>query len=196
MEDDHRYYYQCDRCSYQTPLKYKFNNHMNGHNNVRNYSCDQCDKMFITASTLASHKKWKHSAEEDKVCNQCSYSTKTGQKLNEHIRVQHQLKGIKPYLCPYCDFTCATSGNCRKHIKGKHKGKEVRYDCDKEYLEVAKMARKEGNTNPLIVQVQNIPKLESIVQAVEITQIIDPNYQQLVPAEPVIFDEFVQEDLC
>jgi hypothetical protein len=118
------------------------------------------------------------------------------QKLNEHIRVQHQLKGIKPYLCPYCDFTCATSGNCRKHIKGKHKGKEVRYDCDKEYLEVAKMARKEGNTNPLIVQVQNIPKLESIVQAVEITQIIDPNYQQLVPAEPVIFDEFVQEDLC
>jgi hypothetical protein len=58
------------------------------------------------------------------------------------------------------------------------------------------MARKEGNTNPLIVQVQNIQKLESIVQAVEITQIIDPNYQQLVPAEPVIFDEFVQEDLC
>jgi hypothetical protein len=83
------------------------------------------------------------------VIYQCSYSTKTGQKLNEHIRVQHQLKGIKPYLCPYCDFTCATSGNCRKHIKGKHKGKEVRYDCDKEYLEVAKMARKEGNTNPI-----------------------------------------------
>ena len=152
MADDNRRYYQCDRCAFQTPLSNKFKHHMDSHNNVRNYLCDQCDAKFVTRTTLNVHKKWKHSSgESTKICNQCGYETRGLGRLNEHIRVQHQLKGIRPFRCPYCDFTSATGGNCRKHIMGKHKGQPVRYECDKEYLEVAKIARKEGNTNPLDV---------------------------------------------
>ncbi|VDI22522.1 Hypothetical predicted protein [Mytilus galloprovincialis] len=150
MADDDRQYFQCDQCTYQTPNRKTFANHMNSHNNVRNYICDQCDARFVTMTVLIGHQKHKHSTKDQhKVCSQCGYRAKTNSSLNLHIRVQHQLKGIKPYKCDYCDFRCATGGNCRKHIMGKHKGSPVHYTCDKEYLEKARNERKAGNTNQL-----------------------------------------------
>lgn len=150
MADDDRQYFQCDQCTYQTPNRKTFANHMNSHNNVRNYICDQCDARFVTMTVLIGHQKHKHSTKDQhKVCSQCGYRAKTKSSLNLHIRVQHQLKGIKPYKCDYCDFKCATGGNCRKHIMGKHKGLPVHYTCDKEYLEKARNERKAGNTNQL-----------------------------------------------
>ncbi|XP_063406813.1 zinc finger protein 91-like [Mytilus trossulus] len=197
MAGDSRQYYQCDRCPYQTPLKCKFNNHMNGHNNIRNYVCDQCDSRFVTSSTLRTHKQWKHSSkEEDKICSHCGYKTKTSNKLNEHIRVQHQLKGVKPYHCTYCDFKCATGGNCRKHIMAKHKDLPVHYTCDTEYLEIARMARQEGNTNPLIVHTANDTHSDNqIAQSpATFTQIV-PNFEQLPPADHLMFDPVRYEKL-
>lgn len=150
MVDDDRQYFQCDQCTYQTPHRTNFVNHTNSHNNVRNYICDQCDARFVSSAVLVAHQKYKHSTkDQDKICSQCGYRAKTTSSLNMHIRVQHQLKGIKPYKCDYCDFRSATGGNCRKHIMGKHKGLPVHYTCDKEYLEKAKNARKAGNTNQL-----------------------------------------------
>ncbi|CAC5369482.1 KRAB [Mytilus coruscus] len=195
MAGDCRQYYQCDRCPYQTPLKCKFNNHMNGHNNIRNYVCDQCDAKFVTSSTLRTHKQWKHSSkEEDKICSHCGYKTKTSNKLNEHIRVQHQLKGVKPYHCTYCDFKCATGGNCRKHIMAKHKDLPVRYTCDTEYLEFARMARKEGNTNPLIVHTASFTDNQIAQSPATFTQIV-PNFEQLPPADHLMFDPVRYEKL-
>ena len=148
-EDDKRKEYRCDQCDYVTLLKHRFRTHVNGHSNVREYVCQTCGKEFISSSTLRSHNQWLHWSKLYS-CTQCDYQTKTMQKLNEHIRVQHQLKDMKPYRCPYCGFTCATGGNCRKHVKQKHKGQEVRYIRDDDLIAAARFARQAGSHTSLI----------------------------------------------
>ena len=70
--------------------------------------------------------------------------------MNEHVRVQHQLKGLKPFKCPYCEFRCATGGNTRKHVKQVHRGQVVTYLRDDSLLTAAKMAKASGQNQPLI----------------------------------------------
>lgn len=64
--------------------------------------------------------------------------------------MQHQLKGLKPFKCPYCEFRCATGGNTRKHVKQVHRGKLVTYLRDDQILNAAKVARASGQNQPLI----------------------------------------------
>ncbi|KAJ8322310.1 hypothetical protein KUTeg_000781 [Tegillarca granosa] len=148
-DEDKRKEYSCPHCDYVTVIKGRFKTHLNGHKNIRDHVCSECGKQFITRSTLVSHKQWVHSGKVHS-CNQCDYRTKTVQKLNEHVRVQHQLRGFKPYKCPYCDFTCATGGNCRKHVKQRHRDEEVKYIRDDSLIEAARIARQAGNYAPFI----------------------------------------------
>ena len=116
-----------------------------------------------------AHKMWAHSDKKFS-CPHCGYQTKTTQKLNEHIRIQHQLKGLKPYRCPYCSFTCATGGNTRKHIKQRHKGEPVTYLRDDHLLEAARVARKAGNTS----------SISGLVVSQENIMAVEPQYQEVV----------------
>ena len=122
---------------------------MKSHTNTREYWCNLCNKSFITPSTLLAHKQWMHS-ENVFSCMQCEYKTKTRAKLNEHIRIQHQLKGLRPYKCSYCEFRCATGGNTRKHVKQVHPGFEVKYHRDDRMLRAARDARAIGHHEPLV----------------------------------------------
>ena len=72
--------------------------------------------------------------------------------------MQHQLKGLKPFKCPYCEFRCATGGNTRKHVKQVHRGQVVTYLRDDSLLTAAKMAKASGQNQPLI----NILPLEAL----------------------------------
>lgn len=63
--------------------------------------------------------------------------------------MQHQLKGFKPYKCPYCEFRCATGGNTRKHVQQVHRGEIVKYIRDDSLLKAARMARASGDFSPL-----------------------------------------------
>ena len=154
-EEDKRELFSCPHCPFTSILKYRYQTHLNGHTNTRNYECKLCNKSFVSANTLRSHKQWVHS---DKVhsCTQCDYQTKTSQKLNEHIRVQHQLQGFKPYKCPYCQFRCATGGNTRKHVKQVHKGQEVTYIRDDDLLAAARMARASGHYASLLNSLSSV----------------------------------------
>ncbi|XP_052761511.1 zinc finger protein 26-like [Mya arenaria] len=143
-EGDKREVLQCPHCPYTAILLYRFNTHLNTHTDARTFFCAPCKRGFNSAGALRSHKEWMHS---DKIysCNQCAYETKASKKLNEHVRVQHQLKGFKPYRCPYCSFTCATGGNTRKHVKQVHKGQPVTYIRDTDLLIAARKARAAGH---------------------------------------------------
>ena len=150
-DDDKREEFVCPHpgCTFVSILHHRFQTHLNGHTNTRTYCCKPCNKWFVSSSTLRAHKQWYHS---DKLhsCTQCNYQTKTSQKLNEHVRVQHQLKGLKPFKCPYCEFRCATGGNTRKHVKQVHRGRVVTYLRDDQILNAAKVARASGQNQPLI----------------------------------------------
>ncbi|XP_060553537.1 zinc finger protein 780B-like [Ruditapes philippinarum] len=79
-EEDKRELFSCPHCPFTSILKYRYQTHLNGHTNTRNYECKLCSKTFVSANTLRSHKQWVHS---DKVysCSQCDYQTKTSQKI-------------------------------------------------------------------------------------------------------------------
>lgn len=147
-EEDKRQEFKCQYCPFTSLLHYRYKIHLNSHTGTRNYVCQVCDKAFVSANTLRSHNQWFHS---DKVysCGQCNYQTKTVQKLNEHIRTQHQLRGYKPYKCPYCTFRCSTGGNTRKHVKQVHKGQPVTYIRDTEIIDAARRARAAGYCMPM-----------------------------------------------
>lgn len=164
-EEDKRKEYKCPYCSFTSILHYRYQTHLNSHTGTRNFVCKICDKAFISANTLRSHTQWLHS---DKVysCSQCNYQTKTVQKLNEHIRVQHQLKGYKPYKCPYCQFRCATGGNTRKHVKQVHRGQPVTYIRDKEMIDAARRARASGYLMPMTGLLPDV--MESFTEHMEV----------------------------
>ncbi len=54
-------------------------------------------------------------------CEFCDHVSADRSHLQEHVRVVHTHRNVKPYKCAYCEFHCATSGNCRKHCKAKHR---------------------------------------------------------------------------
>ncbi|KAK3088345.1 hypothetical protein FSP39_017908 [Pinctada imbricata] len=190
-EGDNREIYECPICNFTTILGHRFRTHMNGHKNIREYKCNVCGKEFISSSTLRAHKQWAHS-DKKYSCPHCPYQTKTVQKLNEHIRIQHQLKGYKPYSCPYCSFTCATGGNCRKHIKQKHKGQEVRYIRDDSLLGAARVARMSGNTSTV-----NVVPIQTVASEATQTYQVTDNLQ--ATAEPSVnennSDRIIQHDV-
>ncbi|XP_029634689.1 zinc finger protein 99 [Octopus sinensis] len=134
---DNREEFKCPHCDFVTIFGHRYRIHMNSHNNIRQYVCEFCSKAFVSSNSLRRHKLWLHSS-ESLSCPFCTYETKTKQSLSVHVRTQHTMKGVKPYMCRYCDFRSATGGNCRKHIMNKHKGLEVEYVKDTTLLEAAK----------------------------------------------------------
>lgn len=161
---------KCPHCTFATLLRHQYQTHVNGHSNKRQYVCDLCGDAFIAQTTLRSHKQWKHS-EVHYQCKHCEYRTKTVQKLNEHIRAQHVLNGVKPYLCPYCDFSCATGGNCRKHVINKHKGQRVEYLKDKYMISRAVNAHKSDDG----IEHMNVPQISTSASSfTKFTGIVPP----------------------
>ena len=93
--------------------------------------------------------------------------------------MQHQLKGLKPFKCPYCEFRCATGGNTRKHVKQVHRGRVVTYLRDDSLLTAAKMAKASGQSQPLI----NILSPEALNSSIPMSYPASAKKLGLVPAD-------------
>ena len=81
---------KCEKCSFTTDKKCRFQDHIKMHNNIRDIPCHECGKMFVTKKTLRQHVIKVH---RQKVlgCTHCSFTTALQSKLQEHVRMMHSL---------------------------------------------------------------------------------------------------------
>ena len=174
--------FKCEQCDYMSDKKRKFLDHVNSHQNIRDYTCTKCGKSFITPATLRTHVQWVH-VKKPFHCDFCEHVTMSASHLKEHVRTQHTHRDIKPYKCLYCDFRCAISGNCRKHVMNKHKGQKVGWVkvCEK-YPESNPSERTNENTKEVIDN-ENNEMLNDITQIIAVSQdeiVIDNQTEQTV----------------
>lgn len=75
------------------------------------YKCDQCDKSFNKASSLARH-KYEHQNIRPYGCPKCERRFKHKHHLTEHSRLH---TGEKPFQCPKCLKEFSHSGSFSQH---------------------------------------------------------------------------------
>ena len=63
----------------------------------KQFACDQCDKKFISASSLKTHMIC-HQTERPFICERCGNTFKTQHILNRHTKTIHQ----KDKACEVC----------------------------------------------------------------------------------------------
>ena len=89
---------------------------------MKNFACDQCDKVFGTGAKLRDHQK-NHIAERNFVCNQCGKAFIRKHELRKHEQFTHE--GIR---------TKSTSSNAIIHCEQCGEGiRECRYNYHKSH---------------------------------------------------------------
>ena len=96
--------YQCDHCSFRTYGKYEIRSHLQ---NIhvpkefkKSFSCDQCNAILSSLSTLKVHKDAKHSGLRPHSCF-CGKTFPLKESLKTHVKNVH--KGERKFKCQFCD---------------------------------------------------------------------------------------------
>ena len=120
--------YSCEQCEYVATTVSSLKQHKDAkHEGVR-YSCDQCEFTGSKAG-LWDHKKSKHEGVRHP-CDQCEYVATKLSNLKQHKDAKHE--GVR-YSCDQCEYVATQVSNLKRHKKTKHEG--VRYPCDQcEYV--------------------------------------------------------------
>ena len=107
----------CDCCGSRFGTKNVLKGHMMSHL-PPSFSCSECDKKFVHAGHLKTHKK-RHQGTLNEVCKLCNkgYATKTG--LGEHIIHNH----FASFNCEVtgCLSTLSSKSGYKRHLKTSHK---------------------------------------------------------------------------
>ncbi|VTJ81851.1 Hypothetical predicted protein [Marmota monax] len=106
--------FKCHHCEATFKRKDTLNVHVQVvHERHKKYSCELCNKAFVTPSVLRSHKKT-HTGEKEKVCPYCGQKFASSGTLRVHIRSH---TGERPYQCPYCDKGFSKNDGLKMHIR-------------------------------------------------------------------------------
>ncbi|CAK1599535.1 unnamed protein product [Parnassius mnemosyne] len=103
--------FPCSICKKLLKSKPSYQAHMQRHNNIHNYSCEDCGRTFVTCSELINHKK-KHNVVKKIECQLCGYKTHAKKNLNIHLK-RHA--GEKSFKCELCDLSFYTKGDLQRH---------------------------------------------------------------------------------
>ncbi|KAI5701705.1 hypothetical protein M8J76_003605 [Diaphorina citri] len=120
---------QCNLCKKYFSTESLLHNHVQNH--VYTKQCNICQAMCLSASTLATHIRYKHLDGQHHMfkCNQCDFRTISNYQLLDHKKI-HLPKEKRPKLsCDYpgCQYTCLCRRTMYDHVKSKHEGS--RYVC-------------------------------------------------------------------
>ena len=89
------------------------------HEEVKNFKCNICGKLFYTSEKLKIHTKGVH--ERVFIKDQCDICNKTFSShgyLSRHIKSVHE--GVKDYKCTFCGKAYTEAGSVKRHIKSAH----------------------------------------------------------------------------
>ncbi|XP_063697586.1 zinc finger protein 845-like [Culicoides brevitarsis] len=83
------------------------------------FSCDQCEKSFVSSGALISHSKKAHPNQELIFqCGICEKRLKNFPTLKEHIEAVHEKKFL--FFCDICGKGFARKSGLRSHMKVNH----------------------------------------------------------------------------
>ena len=107
---------QCKICD---KMVVNMKRHMQGHNDERNFHCNECGKSYIDKKSLNNHRAIIHEGKVDnffcKICNK-SFTRRTG--LAAHMLL-HTGKG-RLFNCKYCNSSYKEKRNLVNHLERNH----------------------------------------------------------------------------
>ena len=96
--------------------------------NIKDLTCEQCDKTFKYKQGLENHVKFVHDNIREFKCEFCDYEAHTGKSLNEHTNAVH-LK--QKYKCTICPKEYAYKHALAAHMRNRHDPNFKGHPCDK-----------------------------------------------------------------
>jgi len=113
--------FKCQLCSYSSPLKSKFERHMQKHTGKKPFKCQLCTYSASQKSDIKRHMP-KHTGEKPFKCNICSYSTSRKSSLITHMP-KHT--GNYPFKCSLCSYSTIKNVVLKRHYISKHEGQAL-----------------------------------------------------------------------
>ena len=107
----------CDCCGARFGTKKVLKHHMMTHL-PPSFCCSECDRKFVFASNLNTHKKL-HRGVLNEVCEFCKKGFPTKSSFSSHFIQKHFVK----LVCEVaeCSFTLSSKGHYKFHLKSVHK---------------------------------------------------------------------------
>ena len=72
------------------------------HEKRGDFTCDKCEEVFISSSTLKVHKITKHNHRPLPICDLCGKEMPPGKSLERHMLYHHTKPEDKPFKCTIC----------------------------------------------------------------------------------------------
>lgn len=128
---------QCPICGKIIVNKQNLICHMNIHSGRKPFYCNVCSKSFAHIRNLVRHKEQQGHCDMEFKCTVrgCRKSFMTSNKMNRHIKLDHETVGFSinrngqlcpfekthPYQCIHCNKTFSSNGYLNMHIKQGHR---------------------------------------------------------------------------
>lgn len=110
--------YVCHICDKEFKLSTSLENHLNIHNEIRNYHCTQCKASFRKPNYLRIHIDGVHLRLRPNKCNQCDAAYLMSNDLKRHMIQKHT--SDRPFQCYYCQKTFMLVQYLKSHINRVH----------------------------------------------------------------------------
>lgn len=133
---------ECAVCHKRVSTVYYFRStHINFHEVIKKFTCDQCDTRFAIHSDLISHKKKKHTMEKNIQCPNCGMCFATSSERSSHLRV-HSTE--KKFCCQICAKKFVRSSILEQHMR-THTGERpfTCTKCDKKFTQKSSLIKHE-----------------------------------------------------
>ena len=171
----------CDICgrAFRRHQKWSLLDHIQVHENKREFPCNDCPLKFNTLRYLKLHIKTVHEkrVRKDYKCDTCGKEFRSNAKLIEHKYIH---SGQKPFQCTFCGRAFAQGGNLKSHSqkcseksqsqrcsenRAKKEGKAVAIEVDTLTKNNSRGVRKPDERNDLTDQQRQESKIESNLPA-------------------------------
>ncbi|CAK9807419.1 Zinc finger protein 585A [Anthophora plagiata] len=106
----------------------KFSNNYN--DSQKNYSCEQCDKLFETKETYDLHLKMVHEYDKLFICSICNKNFAQQTALKTHMSIHEKNKLEKEYPCDICGKVLNHPSSVVYHKEAEHNNGR-RFVCNK-----------------------------------------------------------------
>ena len=112
----------CEQCGKSFYHQSYLVRHVKGHNGIKDYQCNKCEKGFTSHPSLAQHIDVIHLGKKSFVCNECGETF--GRRATMKI---HFLKHTKelPFGCKHCSERFRANVVLKKHMRKTHPGENM-----------------------------------------------------------------------
>lgn len=127
--------FTCDYCDKQFYKRDSLVSHMHIHLQTRPFACShaECTKAFLSTTALATHFRFHHTNFSQYVCENCGKGYKQKRLLEEHMRSKHT--GERVFKCDRekCDAAFFSMSSMRRHWKSHENGEVTCEMCGKKF---------------------------------------------------------------